>query len=164
MTFDDESLVADAGLVLVATVVARLGLERLIDATVRLVGRVGGARPGRKVLTLVHAMIAGADCIDDTNRLRAGATSGVLGHRVMAPSTVGTFLRSFTFGHVRQLEAVAGRALERAWHLGAGPAATLIVDVDSTICEVHGSAKEGAAYGYTRVGLPPAARDPGRHR
>ncbi|MFN8036712.1 MAG: IS1380 family transposase [Acidimicrobiia bacterium] len=151
MTFDDESLVADAGLVLVATVVARLGLERLIDATVRLVGRVGGARPGRKVLTLVHAMIAGADCIDDTNRLRAGATSGVLGHRVMAPSTVGTFLRSFTFGHVRQLEAVAGRALERAWHLGAGPAATLIVDVDSTICEVHGSAKEGAAYGYTRV-------------
>lgn len=151
VTFDDESLVADAGLVLVATVVARLGLERLIDATVRLVGRVGGARPGRKVLTLVHAMIAGADCIDDTNRLRAGATSGVLGHRVMAPSTVGTFLRSFTFGHVRQLEAVAGRALERAWHLGAGPAATLIVDVDSTICEVHGSAKEGAAYGYTRV-------------
>lgn len=150
-TFDDESLVADAGLVLAATLVARLGLESLIDATVRLVGRVGGARPGRKVLTLVHAMLADADCIDDANRLRAGSTSAVLGHRVMAPSTLGTFLRAFTFGHVRQLEAVIGRAIERAWGLGAGPTGTLVVDVDSTICEVHGYAKHGAAYGYTRV-------------
>lgn len=99
-TFDDESLVADAGLILVATVVSRLGLEALINATVRLVGRTGGSRPGRKVLTLVHAMASGADCIDDTNRLRAGATGGILGHRVMAFSTLGTFLRSFTFGHV----------------------------------------------------------------
>ncbi|HON76815.1 MAG TPA: IS1380 family transposase [Dermatophilaceae bacterium] len=150
-TFDDESLVADAGLILVATLVARLGLESLIDTVVRLVGRVGGARPGRKVLTLVHAMLADADCIDDANRLRAGATGQVLGHRVMAPSTLGTFLRAFTFGHVRQLEAVVGKAIERAWALGAGPAGTLIVDVDSTICEVHGYAKAGAAYGYTRV-------------
>lgn len=150
-TFDDESLVADAGLVLAATLVARLGLESLIDATVRLVGRVGGARPGRKVLTLVHAMLADADCIDDANRLRAGSTGAVLGHRVMAPSTLGTFLRAFTFGHVRQLEAVIGRAIERAWGLGAGPTGTLVVDVDSTICEVHGYAKHGAAYGYTRV-------------
>jgi hypothetical protein len=71
-TFDDESLVADAGLLLVATVVARLGLEALINSTVGLVGRVGGAAPGRKVLTLVHAMVAGGDCIDDTDRLRAG--------------------------------------------------------------------------------------------
>jgi hypothetical protein len=68
----------------------------------------------------------------------------------MAPSTLGTFLRAFTFGHVRQLEAVVGRAIERAWGLGAGPAGTLIVDVDSTICEVHGYQKQGAAYGYTR--------------
>lgn len=150
-TFDDESLVADAGLILVATLVARLGLESLIDTTVKLVGRVGGARPGRKVLTLVHAMLADADCIDDANRLRAGSTGAVLGHRVMAPSTLGTFLRAFTFGHVRQLEAVVGRAIERAWTLGAGLTGTLIVDVDSTICEVHGYAKHGAAYGYTRV-------------
>lgn len=150
-TFDDDSLVADAGLVLVATLVARLGLEALIDATVRLVGRVGGARPGRKVLTLVHAMLADADCIDDTDRLRAGSTGAVLGHRVMAPSTLGTFLRSFTFGHVRQLEAVVGRAIQRAWGLGAGPTGTLVVDVDSTICEVHGYAKAGAAYGYTKM-------------
>src|SRR5690606_12687730 len=105
----------------------------------------------RKVLTLVHAMLADADCIDDANRLRAGSTGQVLGHRVMAPSTLGTFLRAFTFGHVRQLEAAVGKAIERAWGLGAGPAGTLVVDVDSTICEVHGYQKHGAAYGYTRV-------------
>ena len=97
------------------------GLERLIDKTVRLVGRVGGALPGRKVLTLVHAMVGRRRCIDDADRLRAGATGAVLGHRVMAPSTLGTFLRAFTFGHVRQLEAVVGQAIERAWGLGAGP-------------------------------------------
>ena len=93
----------------------------MIDATVRLVGRIGGARPGRKVLTLVHAMIAGASHIDHADMLRAGSTAGVLSHRVMAPSTLGTFLRAFTFGHVRQLEAVIGRVLERAWTAGAGP-------------------------------------------
>lgn len=150
-TFDDESLVADAGLILAATLVARLGLESLIDSTLRLVGRVGGACPGRKVLTLVHAMVADAGCIDDANRLRAGSTGAVLGHRVMAPSTLGTFLRAFSFGHVRQLEAVVDRAIERAWGLGAGPAGTLIIDVDSTICEVYGNHKHGAVYGYTRV-------------
>lgn len=150
-TFDDPNLVADAGLLLVATLVMRLRLEELIDSVVRLTGRVGGARPGRKVLTVVHAMIAGANCIDDTDRLRAGATAAVLGHRAMAPSTIGTFLRSFTFGHVRQLEAVIGGTIERAWRLGAGPSGTLVVDVDSTICEVHGSTKQGAAYGYTKV-------------
>ena len=151
MTFDETSLVADAGLILLATVAGRLGLEALVNSTVRLVRRAGGARPGRKVLTLVHAMAVGADCIDDANRLRAGATGGVLGHRVMAPSTIGTFLRAFTFGHVRQLEAVIGRAIERAWGLGAGPTGVLVVDVDSTICPVHGCAKQGAAFGYTRV-------------
>jgi hypothetical protein len=93
-TFDDPNLVADAGLLLVATLSQRLGLEALINATVRLAGRVGGARPGRKVLTLVHAMCASASHIDHTDRLRAGATGAVLGHRVMAPSTIGTFLLS----------------------------------------------------------------------
>jgi hypothetical protein len=148
--FDDESLVADAGLLLVSTLAVRLRLEELVDSRVCLSGRVGGAFPGRKVLTAVHAIAGGADCIDDANRLRAGATSEVLGHRVMAPSTVGTFLRAFTFGHVRQLEAVMGDALARAWGLGAAPMGTLTVDVDSTICEVHGHHKQGAAYGYTR--------------
>ena len=137
---------------LVATLTSRLGLESLIDATVRLVGRVGGARPGRKVLTLVHTMIAGASHIDHADIIRAGATAGVLGHRVMAPSTLGTFLRAFTFGHVRQLEAVIGQALQRAWSLGAGPGNDpLVIDIDSTICEVAGHAKHGAGFGYTKV-------------
>jgi hypothetical protein len=151
-TFDDPNLVANAGLMLVATLSQRLGLEALIDSMVRLVGRVGGARPGRKVLTLVHAIIAGASHIDHVDVLRSGSTGRVLGHRVMAPSTIGTFLRSFTFGHVRQLEAVVGRTLERAWQLGAGPgAAPVVIDIDSTICEVAGNAKGGAGYGYTKV-------------
>ena len=151
-TFDDPNLVANAGLVLIATLSQRLGLEALIDATVRLAGRVGGARPGRKVLTLVHAMIAGASHIDHVDMLRAGSTAAVLGHRVMAPSTLGTFLRAFTFGHVRQLEAVLGRVLERAWEAGAGPAdAPLVIDLDSTICPVDGKQKQGAGFGYTRL-------------
>jgi hypothetical protein len=151
-TFDDPNLVANAGLLLVATLTSRLGLDSLIDGTVCLVGRIGGSRPGRKVLTLVHAMIAGASHIDHADIIRAGATAGVLGHRVMAPSTLGTFLRAFTFGHVRQLEAVIGRALQRAWSLGAGPGNDpLVIDIDSTICEVAGQAKHGAGFGYTKV-------------
>ena len=98
--------------------------------------------------------------------LRAGATAAVLGHRVMAPSTIGTFLRSFTFGHCRQMEAVIGHALERAWSAGAGPgAAPLVIDIDSTICEVDGNAKHGAGFGYTHVlGYHPLLATPRRHR
>jgi hypothetical protein len=151
VTFDEPNLVANAGLLLVATLVARLGLEALINATVRLSGRVGGASPGRKVLTLVHAMAAGGSHIDHANMLRSGATESVLGHRVMAPSTLGTFLRSFTFGHIRQLDRVLAEALRRAWALGAGPGSLeMVIDVDSTICEVCGKAKGGAGFGYTK--------------
>ena len=150
VSFDDPNLVANAGLLLTATVAERLGLESMIDATVKLGGRTGGACPGRKVLTLTHSMIAGGTHIDHADMLRAGSTAAVLGHRVMAPSTLGTFLRSFTFGHVRQLEAVNGRALERAWSTTVGPVDDLVIDVDSTICEVVGKAKQGAGYGYTR--------------
>jgi Transposase DDE domain group 1 len=97
-------------------------------------------------------MVAGADCIDDTDVLRTGQTAQVLGHRVMAPSTLGTFLRSFTFGHVRQLDRAAETILGRAWAAGAGPGAgPMTIDVDATICEVHGHAKGGAAYGYTHT-------------
>ena len=152
VTFDDPNLVANAGLLFVATLTQRLGLEALVNATVCLIGRVGGARPGRKVLTLVHAMIAGGSHIAHADMLRAGSTAGVLGHRVMAPSTLGTFLRSFTFGHVRQLEAVIGKTVERAWALGAGPGVKpLTIDIDSTICAVDGKDKHGAGYGYTKV-------------
>jgi len=151
VTFDEPNLVANAGLLLVSTLVVRLGLERLVNGTVRLSGRVGGAAPGRKVLTLVHAMVAGGSHIDHADMLRAGATESVLGHRVMAPSTLGTFLRSFTFGHIRQLDRVLAEALRRAWSLGAGPgSAEMVIDVDSTICQVCGKAKAGAGYGYTK--------------
>src|SRR5205085_5440512 len=118
-------------------------LEQLVNARVRLGGRVGGALPGRKVLTLVHAIVVGGSHIDHADVLRSGGTQRVLPHRVMAPSTLGTFLRSFTFGHVRQLEAVVGEALRRAWSLGAGPERRrLVVDVDSTICAVIGKLKQ----------------------
>jgi hypothetical protein len=91
VTFDEPNLVANAGLVLVGTLAVRLELEKLVNAMVRLVGRVGGARPGRKVLTLVHAMVAGASHIDHAEVLRSGGTERVLPHRVMAPSTLRTF-------------------------------------------------------------------------
>jgi hypothetical protein len=152
VTFDDETLVADAGLIVPATLMVRLGLEQLVNRTVRLVGRVGGALPGRKVLTLVAAILAGGSHIDHANKLRAGATGEVLPFRVMAPSTLGTFLRAFTFGHIRQLDAVIAETIRRAWALGAGPGSdAMTIDLDSTICEVHGHHKHGAAYGYTKV-------------
>jgi hypothetical protein len=152
VTFDDPTLVADAGLIVPAALMVRLGLEGLVNERVRLVDRVGGARPGRKVLTLVTSILAGGSHIDHADRLRAGATQAVLPFRVMAPSTLGTFLRSFTFGHVRQLDAVIAETIRRAWSLGAGPGGeAMTIDLDSTICEVHGKQKHGAAYGYTRV-------------
>ena len=149
--FDDGSLVADAGLLLAGTVMSRLGLEALIDDTVRL-GGSAGAGAGRKVLTLVASMLVGGRCIDDTDRLRAGASGAVLPFRVVAPSTAGSFLRSFTFGHVRQLDKASEAALVRAWSVGAAPAAgEMTLDLDSTVCEVCGKAKHGAAYGHTKV-------------
>ena len=152
VTFDDETLVADAGLIVPATLMVRLGLEALIDEMVRFVGRVGGALPGRKVLTLVAAILAGASHIEHADKLRAGATGEVLPFRVMAPSTLGTFLRAFTFGHIRQLDRVIAETIRRAWSAGAGPGAqAMTIDLDSTICEVHGKAKHGAGYGYTKV-------------
>jgi hypothetical protein len=157
VAFDDEHAVASAGLLLPATLAERLGIEQVCDQLVDLGDRPGAARPGRKLLTLVHALAAGGDCIDDVQALRCGSTGSVLGHRVMAASTVGTWLRAFTFGHVRQLDRVTEMVLGRAWAAGGGPGdGPLVVDVDSTICEVHGYHKQGACYGYTRrLGLHP---------
>jgi len=146
--FDDERAVANAGLLLPASLAGRLGIEALVDETVDLGGRPAAARPGRKVLTLCHAMLLGADSIDDCDLLRTGRTGLLTGHRVMAPSTLGTFLRSFTFGHVRQLDRVLAEALRRAWQAGAGPGeARPVIDLDSFVGEVHGYQKQGAAYG-----------------
>jgi hypothetical protein len=151
--FDDERVVADAGVMLVATLAKRLGIEALTADLVRLRGdRPGAANAGRKVMALLFAMMLGADSIDDTDVLRAGRTRRVLGGWLPAPSTLGTFLRAFTFGHVRQLDALLGRALERAWKAGAGPGdGRLVVDVDSFVGEVCGRLKQGAAYGYTHL-------------
>ncbi len=120
--FDDERVVSDAGMLLVSTLAGRLGLEALAHDLVRLRrGRPGAANAGRKVMAIVYAMVLGADCIDDTDVLRAGRTGRLLGGWMPAPSTLGTFLRAFTFGHVRQLDRVLGEAHKRAWRAGAGP-------------------------------------------
>ena len=130
--FDDERLVAGAGIVLCATLAARLGIERLVEKAVDLGERAGAANRGRKVLSLVHAICLGADSIDGADVLRCGGTEALLGHKAMAPSTLGTFLRAFTFGHARQLDSVLAEALRRAWKAGAGPGAKrLVIDIDS---------------------------------
>lgn len=154
--FDDDRAVANAGLVLTGTTAQHLGLFEAAQETIRLDGP-GAANAGTKALTVIEAMVAGADCIDDVDVLRAGSTGQVLGHRVAAPSTIGTFLRSFTFGHVRQLDRFAEAALTAAWSAGAGPGDDpLVIDIDSTICEVHGYHKQGAGFGYTnKRGLHP---------
>jgi len=152
VAFDDERVVSDAGIALVATLAGRLGIERLVGGFVRLRrDRPGAANAGRKVMALIYAMLLGADSIDDCELLRAGRTRRLLGGWLPAPSTLGTFLRAFTFGHVRQLDRVLGEALVRAWRAGAGPGAErLVVDVDSFIGEVHGYDKQGAVFGYTK--------------
>jgi Transposase DDE domain group 1 len=149
--FDDERVVSDAGVMLVATVAQRLGVEALAGRLVRLRrDRPGAANAGRKVMAVLYAMVLGADSIDDCDVLRAGRTRRLLGGWLPAPSTLGTFLRAFTFGHVRQLDALLGQALERAWNAGAGPGeGRLVIDVDSFVGEVCGRLKQGAAYGYT---------------
>jgi hypothetical protein len=151
--FDDERAVSDAGVMLVAVLCERLGIEALAGRLVRLRrDRPGAANGGRKVMALLFAMVLGADCIDDCELLRTGRTRRLLGGWLPAPSTLGTFLRAFTFGHVRQLDALLGEALVRAWRAGAGPGeGRLVIDVDSFVVEVCGRLKQGAAYGYTNL-------------
>jgi Transposase DDE domain group 1 len=151
--FDDHRLVADAGLLLPATLAHRLGLRELVNEHLGLGAMPGRANAGDKLLTLVLSALAGGDCIDDANALRAGGTSRILGFRVKAASTLGTFLRSFRWGHVRQLDRVSRELLARAWAAGAGPGAEpFTIDLDSTICETYGLAKDGARHHtYTNV-------------
>src|ERR1700722_2850269 len=139
-----------------------LGLEPLINATLRFSERVGGASPGRKVLTLVHAMAAGGSHIDQANVLRLGSTSSVLPHRVMVPSTLGTFPRAFAIGHLSQLDAVLAEVLRRAWALGAGPGSDqLVIDLDSTTARCAARPRAGPAMATPRnsataLSWPPA--------
>ena len=161
IAFDDHRLVANAGLLLPATLALHLGLSQLVQQGAwTWVSAPGRANTGDKIMTLVASALAGGDCIDDADALRAGGTAGVLDCLVKAPSTLGTFLRSFRWGHVRQLDRVSRELLARAWAAGAGPGdAPLTIDLDSTICETYGLDKEGARHhGYTgKRGLSPTA-------
>jgi hypothetical protein len=164
VAFDDPNLVSAAGLVPVLALANRAGLRRLADEHLS-VPTDKGANAGLKVASLVAGMLAGADSIDDMALLRHGGTGRIF-TRAYAPSTLGSFLRAFTFGHVRQLDAVAARfllALARPAGLGSplkacgdnghsgGGGGYAFLDVDDTIIEVHGHAKQGAGFGYTRV-------------
>jgi hypothetical protein len=152
VSFDDDNLVADAGLIQPATLAQHLGLRDLFNEFVDLGDAPGRAHVGDKAMTLIHSVLAGGDSIDDTNVLRAGSSAAVLGHRVLAPSTLGTFLRSFTWGHCRQIDRVAGEALRRAWAVGAGPGdRPVTIDMDSSIHETYGLNKQGAKFGYSKV-------------
>jgi hypothetical protein len=149
--FDDPGLVGLAGLVPVMGLAEKAGLRELTDTHVH-VPTDKGANPGLKVSSLVGGMVAGADSIDDMGVLRHGAMDRLFG-AVYAPSTLGSFLREFTFGHVRQLDAVASRFLtglaDAAPLVSSGPGIAM-VDVDDTIIEVHGYQKQGAGYGYNK--------------
>jgi hypothetical protein len=163
--FDDPNLVSSAGLVPVVALASSAGLGELAQQYLT-VPTDKGANAGLKVTSLVAGMVAGADSIDDMALLRHGAM-GRLFANTYAPSTLGSFLRAFTFGHVRQLDAIASRflialsGLTRVLGTSAGPAATCtdpdagaryaLLDVDDTIIEVHGHAKQGAGFGYSGV-------------
>jgi len=153
VTFDDPHAVADAGLILPATLAQHLGLKELFDDHVDLGAAPGHANVGSKAMTLIHSALAGGDSIDDADALRAGATRSALGHSVSAPSTLGTFVRSFTWGHARQLDKVAGELLARAWTAGAGPGEQPVtIDVDSSIVETYGLKKQGGTkFTYNKV-------------
>ncbi len=151
-TFDDPNLVSCAGLAPTMALAQRAGLGDLVADALTLKAK-GGVNAHVKVPTLVAGMVAGADSIDDMDLLRHGGMDRLF-NGVRAPSTLGTFLRSFTFGHVRQLDAVAARFLvglaSNAPILpGAGQAC--FVDIDDTIKATHGYQKQGAGYGYTKV-------------
>lgn len=151
--FDDPNLVSAAGVVPMLRLARSAGLDGLAQNRLS-VPTDKGANAGAKVMALVAGMLAGADSIDDMNLLRHGGM-GSLFDRTYAPSTLGSFLREFTFGHVRQLDAVASGVMQnltgRAPLLQVAPGERVMVDLDDTIIEVHGYQKQGAGFGYSGV-------------
>lgn len=144
--FSEPNLISNAGLLLPATLARQLGLGQLLSKHVDLGDAVGHAHVADKALTLIASVLAGGDCINDAAALRAAGSEKVLGHKVAAPSTLGSYLRSFSFGHARQLDKVSGEALCRAWGAGAGPGKDkLTIDIDSTVIETYGQKKQGGA-------------------
>jgi hypothetical protein len=154
--FDDDNLVSCAGLVPVMTLAQQTGLSRLLSAKVQIAAsriKSGAANPAPKLATLIAGMSAGADCIDDVDVLRSGGMK-TLFDGVYAPSTVGTLLREFTFGHARQLESVLSGhlvALCQRVDLLPGADARVFIDIDSLLRPVYGHTKQGASYGHTKI-------------
>lgn len=156
-SFDDPNLVSQAGLVPLMRLAQSAGLVELAAQKLRL-PTDKGANPGAKIASLVGGMAAGGDSIDDMDLLRHGGM-GTLFDRVYAPSTMGSFLRKFTFGHVRQLDAVSSRFLARLGDHAPllpvsktrGPESMVFVDVDDTVIEIHSAKKQGAGIGYTGI-------------
>lgn len=151
--FDDPNLVSAAGLVPMLRLARSAGLDQLSQSRLS-VPTDKGAHAGGKVMALVAGMLAGADSVDDMNLLRHGGM-GRLFDRTYALSTLGSFLREFRFGHVRQLDAVASRTLvnlaSAAPLLQVRDGEQVMVDLDDTIIEAHGHKKQGASFGYSGV-------------
>ena len=154
--FDDDHLVSCAGLVPVMTVAAQTGLPQLLADKICICEpriKSGSANPAPKLATLIAGMCAGADSIDDVDLVRSGGMK-TLFEQVYAPSTIGTLLREFTFGHARQLESVLRHhlgALCRRVELLPGSDLRAFVDIDSLLRPIYGHAKQGASYGHTKI-------------
>lgn len=156
-SFDDENLTATTGLVPIMALAQKAGLPALAEdrLTVTTTGADKGANPAPKLATLVAGMAAGADSIDDMNIVRHGGMKHLF-DRVYAPSTLGSFLRSFAFGHVRQLDAISSRFLTNLnahtpllpTNQDSAQASMIFVDVDDTVIDVHSASKQGAGFGY----------------
>ena len=178
--FDEDNLVSCAGLVPVMALAEQAGLSELLANKIHIAAprvKSGSANPAPKLATLIAGMCAGADYIDDVDLVRAGGMK-TLFHRVYAPSTVGTLLREFTFGHARQLDSVLAEHLaglcERV-NLLPGAQMRAFVDIDSLVRPVYGHHKQGASFGHTKIAgkqvlrkdsprwSPPSAPTP-RHR
>ena len=154
--FDEDNLVSCAGLVPVMALAEQAGLSRLLDNNIHISStrvKSGAANPAPKLATLIAAMCTGADYIDDVDLVRAGGMKTLFG-RVYAPSTVGTLLREFTFGHARQLDSVLCEHLAglcQQVDLLPGADVRAFIDIDSLLRPVHGHAKQGASYGHTKI-------------
>lgn len=161
--FDDQSLVSPAGLIPVMRLAEQTGLGELLTRKVAISQprvRSGAANAGPKLTTLIAGMCAGADSIDDVGVLRSGGMPPVF-HQVYAPSTIGTLLWEFTFGHARQLESALRAHLARLCQrvdLLPGADRRAFVDIDSLLRPVYGYAKQGASYGFTKVSGKPVLR------
>jgi hypothetical protein len=151
-SFDEPNLVSHAGLLAPGMLAQRICLDELVATTLRVPGPTG-ANSAAKVATVVGGMLAGGDSIDDLDVLRTGATPKLF-NDMRAPSMIGSWLRAFTHGNVRQLDAISREVRARLWAAGAGPhqlGGPLFCDVDSTIAQAYGLAKQGVSFGYTKV-------------